>query len=224
MTTSSVGSVTNSYKNMAKDYFVFLATIHAADTNIPYERVMMRLYDENKLISGTLRGNRADADTLVSKYYDEIYIFAYRQLGSKEDAMDMAQDIFVSVLETLAGYDRRKSTFRTWIYRVATNKIIDYRRKKRPATIPLDALELPSDFDKRLEQTAFIAEVENYIGKQDTEAQQVFRLHIYAGYAFHEIAVMLRQPESKLKARYYRLLTRLRKEFGNDVDTDAKPR
>jgi len=168
------------------------------------------------LIHGTLRGNRADANALVSRYYDEIYVFSYRQLGNKDDAMDMTQDIFMSVLETLHGYDRRKSSFRTWLYRVATNKIIDRRRKTRPSAIPLDELELTNDFGERLEQSVFLSEILDKVAEYDAETQKIFRLHLYAGYGFPEIAAMLNKPESSVKSRYYRLLKTLKKEFGNE--------
>lgn len=177
---------------------------------------------DNNLIRGTLRGSRTDADALVSRYYDEIYVFSYRQLGDKDEAMDMTQDIFIAVLGSLKGYDKRKSSFRTWLYRIATNKIIDWRRKSRPVIVPLDELELPSDFDKRLEQSAFLSEIENAVAETDAETQQIFRLHLYGGYAFPEIAAMLHRPESAVKSRYYRLLKQFRKEFGDDKDTHAE--
>ena len=47
--------------------------------------------------------------------------------------------------------------------------------------------------------------------------QTIFRLRIYAEAPFPEIAAVTGQPESKIKAQYYRLLGRLRKEFGKDV-------
>jgi len=172
-----------------------------------------------RAIRGTLRGNRSDANALVSRYYDEIYVFSYRRLGNKDDAMDMTQDIFISVLETLHGYDKRKSSFRTWLYRVATNKIIDRRRKARPAAVPLDELDLPGDFDKRLEQTVLLSEISEKIAEYDAETQKIFRLHIYAGYSFPEIAAMTGKPESAVKSRYYRLIKTLKKEFA-DYEND----
>ena len=47
------------------------------------------------------RGSRQAADKLVRAYYDEMYRFAYRQLGRKEDALDLTQTIFLAVLRAL---------------------------------------------------------------------------------------------------------------------------
>ena len=69
-------------------------------------------------------------------YYDEIYRFAYRQLGHKEDAMDLTQTIFLAVLRALPSFDGRKASFRTWLYRIAAHKAIDCRRKVQ-GNIPL---------------------------------------------------------------------------------------
>jgi len=209
---------------LSEKFFFFGETIAYANTNIPYERAKWQERGKRvntdsdliRVIRGTLRGNRADANALVSRYYDEIYVFSYRQLGNKDDAMDMTQDIFMSVLETLHGYDRRKSSFRTWLYRVATNKIIDRRRKSRCANIPLDEIELPIDFEKHLEQSVFLSEILDKVAEYDVETQKIFRLHIYAGYGFPEIAAILNKPESSVKSRYYRLIKVLKEEFGNE--------
>ena len=47
------------------------------------------------------RGSREAAERLVGTYYDEIYRFVYRQTGSREDAMDLTQSIFIAVLRCI---------------------------------------------------------------------------------------------------------------------------
>lgn len=102
------------------------------------------------------RGSRQAADQLVRAYYDEIYRFAVRQTGHKEDAMDLTQTIFLAVLRSLPAFDGRKASFRTWLY----------------------------------------------------------RLRVYGERTFPEVAAALGRPEAAVKTRYYRLMARLRKEFG----------
>lgn len=82
------------------------------------------------------RGSRQAADRLIRAYYDEIYRFAYRQTGHKEDAMDLTQTIFLAVLRALPGFDSRKASFRTWLYRIAVHKAVDGRRKARGDIVP----------------------------------------------------------------------------------------
>lgn len=161
-------------------------------------------------------GAQAAAEALIGAYYDEIYVFAYRQTGHKEDAMDLTQDIFLAVLRALPGFDRRKAAFRTWLYRIAANKAIDRRRRFRPVTVPLDALELPDTarhFAGLLQDRQLLEQVEDYVARQDPQLQAVFRLHLYGDKSFPEIAAILGLGESAVKSRYYRLLGRIRKEF-----------
>ena len=71
------------------------------------------------------RRSRQAAERLVERYYNEIYVFVYRQTGHKEDAMDLTQSIFLAILRALSTYDPKKAAFRTWLYRIAANKVID---------------------------------------------------------------------------------------------------
>lgn len=171
---------------------------------------------EQRWIRRIQRRQRAkDADALVRKYYNEIYAYAYRQVGERETALDLTQEIFISVLRSLPTYDSSRASFRTWLYRVATNKIIDYRRRAVPAVLPLEAVVLPDeqDFAGQIERQSVLAEIERYVSALDPDTQQVYRLRLYGEYTFPEIAGMLGQPEAAVKSRYYRLMQTLRKEF-----------
>ena len=58
--------------------------------------------------------------------------------------------------------------------------------------------------------------IEKYVSALDPAVQEIFRLRVYGDKTFPEIASLTGQPESKIKAIYYRLTSRLRKEFEND--------
>lgn len=174
---------------------------------------------EQKLIREIQRnGSRSAADELIGAYYDEIYIFAYRQTGSKEDAMDLTQEIFIAVLRSIQTYDNRKAAFRTWLYRIASNKIIDSRRKLRPEMVPIEDDELmdKEDYITNVHDKVLLGQIERYVSALDPEIQAVFRLHLYGEKPFPEIAAIQGQPEATVKARYYRLMNILRKEFCRD--------
>ena len=161
------------------------------------------------------RGSRRDADALVRKYYDEIFAYAFRQVHDRETAFDLTQEIFISVLRSLCTYDPGRAAFRTWLYRAATNKIIDFRRRSVPPAVPLDGLQLPNeqDFAAQIEQKSVLEAIERYVSGLDPGTQQVFRLRLYGEYTFPEIAQLLGLPEAAVKSRYYRLMQTLRKEF-----------
>ena len=164
------------------------------------------------------RNSREAADQLVRAHYDEIYRFVYRQTGSKEDAMDLTQSIFIAVLRALPGYRAERAAFRTWLYRIAANKVIDARRRARPVPVPIEETEIPAaeDFAARVHDRALLEAIEAYVSGLDPGEQAVFRLRIYGEKTFPEIAAALDEPEAAVKSRYYRLMGRLRKEFGAD--------
>ncbi|EIJ78065.1 ECF subfamily RNA polymerase sigma factor [Bacillus methanolicus PB1] len=56
------------------------------------------------------------ANELVSFYYQPIYAFVYKQTLNKELSMDLTQDIFISMLQSIQNFDTKKSSFKTWLY------------------------------------------------------------------------------------------------------------
>ena len=126
------------------------------------------------------KGSRTAADQLIRAHYDEIYRFVYRQTGHKEDAMDLTQSIFLAMLRALPTYRAERGTFRTWLYRIAANKVIDARRRTRLMPLSMEELEVPSeeDFAVRIQDRALLEQIEAYISGLDPQAQAVFRLRL----------------------------------------------
>ncbi len=85
---------------------------------------------ENDLVKLAKDGNRNALAELVSRYSDKIYNLALRILRNKEDAEDVLQETFLQVIRKLDTFNER-STFFTWIYRIATNTSLMKLRKKK---------------------------------------------------------------------------------------------
>ena len=136
------------------------------------------------------KGSRTAADRLIRVHYDEIYRFVYRQTGHKEDAMDLTQSIFLAMLRALPAYRAERGTFRTWLYRIAANKVIDARRRSRLTPLPIEELEVPSeeDFTARIRDRALLEQIEDYVSGLEPQVQAVFRLRLHAEQSFPEIA------------------------------------
>ena len=115
------------------------------------------MYDEKRLIRRVQKnGDRSSADALIRKYYDEIAAYVYKQTGDEHTAKDLTQNIFISMLQTITHYNSGQSGFRTWLYKIATNKIIDHHRSRsriRHKMLDLDDVDIPDekDFVKQLE-------------------------------------------------------------------------
>ncbi|WP_172253450.1 RNA polymerase sigma factor [Saccharibacillus deserti] len=179
--------------------------------------------NELRLIKRIRRsGDRASADQLVRHYYDDIYRFVRRQVSSDDLALDLTQDIFISILRSIGHYEGRGgASFRTWIYRIAANKLIDWYRSRAyrnsAMTMTLDDIEPidAGDFTTQLESDEFIAQVFEFVGELPPDTQKIFRLHLFGGCTFREIAEMVDLAEGSVKSRYYRLINQLGKEFAN---------
>jgi len=166
-------------------------------------------------------GDRAAADVLIRNYYDEILSYVYRQISDKHTAMDLTQNIFVSMLQSISGYDPKRAGFRTWLYRIATNKTIDYLRRKTTEKIcilNIDDVEIPDEieFTRHMENEELLYRLQMYVNSFDMDLQQIFRLKFFGEYTFMQIAAALSIPESTAKTKYYRLLKTLREEFKDE--------
>ncbi|OWA37894.1 hypothetical protein B9G55_02245 [Saccharibacillus sp. O16] len=175
------------------------------------------MHNESKLIRRVQRsGDRAAADELVSHYYREIYIFVYRQLLHRENALDLTQDIFVNMLRSIGSFEGRRSSLRTWLYRIASNRVIDHFRssghQRSKQTDPLEEVELAAegDFTLELERREQAEEVIRLLEEFEPRAQQILRLKLFAERTFIDIAQILELPESTVKGSYYTSIRKIR--------------
>ena len=101
---------------------------------------------DSGLVTKARRGDRSAFGELVTRYYDMVYGLAYGVLNNREQARDVAQDIFLKVFNDLSKFSG-KSKFKTWLYRVSVNSAIDEQRRKKP-TLSLDATDASDDEDR----------------------------------------------------------------------------
>jgi RNA polymerase sigma-70 factor (ECF subfamily) len=80
------------------------------------------------LVERYLRGDMTAFDELMIRYERQIYRVCYRFVESREDAMDLAQDVFIKAFEHLPTF-RRESSLKTWLYRIAINHCINHVKK-----------------------------------------------------------------------------------------------
>jgi len=161
------------------------------------------------------KGSNQAADKLIRRYYDDLYFYLYRQVGNGNDALDLTQEVFIAALNGLGSYDDRKSSFRTWLFRIGTYKVIDARRKVKMTWLELKDEESveEKDLGERLYQKELLGAINQYVGSFRPEIQEIFRLRVYGELSFPEIASLLAQKDERIKAQYYRLIKKIREEF-----------
>lgn len=179
------------------------------------ERSRKVLTDKRLIRYIVKKGSDQAADTLIRRYYDDLYYYLYRQVGNGNDALDLTQEVFIAALKGIGSYDDRKSSFRTWLFRIGTYKVIDARRKVKMTWVELQEGEWQEEpgFDESLYQKELLEAIHQYVISFRPEIQEIFRLRVYGELSFPEIASLLAQKEERIKAQYYRLMKKIREEF-----------
>ena len=170
----------------------------------------MGLLSKNRdfsLISRILNNNDRDAaDELVTQYYKAVYKHIYIKLKDEELSMDLTQETFISALKGLGGFNIEKASFKTWLTRIADNKVTDYFRSRQyhesiVTQIMDDTIQEPADERAGTETSV--------LGKLSYEEM----LKVYEGYTFGEISANQGVDLSTVKSRYYAMVKRVRKEW-----------
>lgn len=163
------------------------------------------------------KGDKKAASELISIYYKDIYTYVFRQIKNQELAKDLTQEIFISVLKSIISFDGSKSSFKTWLYKISSNKIIDYYRSKyyRYTSLveEIDNYDIVSSYDLEgdFQLKEEVAEVMDIVNTLSSNLQQIFRLKIFADMTFRDIGNLLELSESTVKTRYYSTIRKIQK-------------
>lgn len=159
------------------------------------------------------------ANELIAHYYSSIYAYVYKQTLNKELSMDLTQEIFISMLQSIHHYDDKKASFKTWLYRIATYKVVDYFRSRHYTYtqstdyLEFDEVAASSDFTIELEYKEDLQRVIDLLNAFHVKDQQILRLKLFAEQTFSEIAVTLDIPESSIKTKYYSAIRKIKQRM-----------
>ena len=85
---------------------------------------------DEALVALALSGSQQAAHTLIERYQNWVYNLALRMLWNRDDAADATQEIFLKMVTRLSTFEHR-SAFKTWLYRLATNHLLMWKRKSK---------------------------------------------------------------------------------------------
>jgi RNA polymerase sigma-70 factor (ECF subfamily) len=177
---------------------------------------------DEELVRAFLAGDVAAFEELVRRYSRPIYNFTLRMLGNREDADDVAQDVFVQVYRALPR-SRTDLPFKPWLYTVARNKCLDFLKRRRPlsfsdvdadeedgegiAAMIADPAPLPEELAERVDLQRLLGAA---IQELPPRYREVVALRYAAELSFEEISVALGIPENTAKTHFHRAKTLLR--------------
>lgn len=153
------------------------------------------------------------------KRYDEhvkkIYEFIYFKTHHKETAEDLTANTFMKALTNLESFDEDKASFKTWLYSIARNTVIDHYRMRKETVDLEDAWDLHTgeNIERDTELQMKIESVQKYMEKLKPEQREVVLLRVWGGHSFAEIAEITGKTEAACKMSFKRTMERLRDDF-----------
>lgn len=175
--------------------------ITATDTN-----------DDAALVDRYLTGDIAAFNELMIRYERQIYRVCYRFVENREDAMDLAQEVFIKAFEHLSSF-RRESSVKTWLYRIAMNHCINHVKKNAREFVEITEFtgsirpSIQSDIEGR-EQRAQLRRMVQYLPPKQ---KAILEMRINEELSYEEIAKMSGRSVSTIKASVFFALEKLRK-------------
>jgi RNA polymerase sigma-70 factor (ECF subfamily) len=176
--------------------------------------------DDHRLILECLQGRSAAFGVLVCRYQDRLYNTVYRLLGNAEDTRDVVQDAFLHAYQSLSHF-KGDSRFFTWLYRIAINTAISYKRKQRAllsihrdregggGSEPLDTSEHAHP-GYALEMAEEERRVQEALSRLSPQHRAVLVLKDIDGQKYEFIAEVLQVPVGTIRSRLHRARLELR--------------
>lgn len=185
--------------------------------------------NDTEIISKVLSGDQQAYAALVNHYQSYVFTLSLRFTKNREDAEEVAQDIFIKAYRALADF-KGTSKFSTWLYTIVNNTCITFLRKKRLQTQSLDSegmFELADSQDSGLranlvEQKSRVAMVNEAIKMLNTDDAEVITLFYKGEQSLEEIAQILGLETNTAKVRLHRARTRLKEKMERYFSEEVK--
>jgi RNA polymerase sigma-70 factor (ECF subfamily) len=164
-------------------------------------------YTDYEVIQACLAGDRDIFAELVKRYKNLVYSVILRMVNDHEEANDLAQDVFIKIYKNLDKY-YPEYKFSTWVIRIATNHVIDYRRKKKQETVPIEDVEFSLRTEESPEGAYIRREQKEELRKIVGDLPDMYKIPIVLyheqGLSYQEISEIINEPLSKVKNRIFR--------------------
>ena len=168
----------------------------------------MDIYSDTYYIQRVLRGDIDCFASIVDRYSSRIFTLIYRIVGNREDAEELAQDTFMTAFSKLDKFEG-KSSFSTWLYRIAYNLAISATRKPRLQTLSinesvvtaedLDVAEVEIDESREMIELLEVA-----LRRLSADETAMITLFYHDNKSLDEIAHIMNISLSNAKVKLYR--------------------
>ncbi len=184
---------------------------------------------DNEIISRVLQGEQNAYAELVTRYQGYVFTLVLRMIKTREDAEEVAQDVFVKAYRSLADF-RGESKFSTWLYTIANTTCITFLRKKRLDVHSLDnekVFEVADSKDSgfranQIEQKSRLNMVNRAIAMLSPDDAEIITLFYKAEQNLEEISRILGLEPNTAKVRLHRARGRLKEKMEKHFSEEVK--
>ena len=160
---------------------------------------------DGRLVIRAKSGEAQALDKLIRTHYEMVYAVSFGVLGSREEAQDVAQEVFAKLFYEIKRFEG-KSKFKTWLYRITVNSAIDMARKHKQAVSLEDAGEMVSR-ERGPRDKASDAELKQVISEGlkaiSEDHRAVLTLREWHGLSYEEIAEILNVEVGTVMSRLH---------------------
>lgn len=184
---------------------------------------------DTEIIGRVLRGEQSVFSQLVERYQNYVFTLVLRFVESREDAEEVAQDVFVKTYRSLADF-RGESKFSTWLFTIARTTCISFLRKRKLNTLSLDnertglqAENQESGFRANLiEQKSRHAMLNEAISMLSPDDSQVLTLFYKGEQTLEEIGRIMGIESNTVKVKLHRARQRLKEKMEKHFRQEVK--
>jgi RNA polymerase sigma-70 factor (ECF subfamily) len=175
---------------------------------------------DTEIISKVLKGDQQVFAALVERYQNYVFTLVLRFTDKREDAEEIAQDIFVKAYRSLADF-RGDAKFSTWLYTIVRTSCITFLRKRRLETSSIDNEKTAIQLESResgfkaniVEQKSRQAMVNRAIQLLSADDAQVITLFYKAEQSLEEIGTIMGLEPNTVKVKLHRARQRLKEKM-----------
>lgn len=181
------------------------------------------------LVLACINGDKTAFNELLQRYKNLVYSVTLRMVNDKEEANDLAQEIFIKIYRNLEKY-HPEYRFSTWVIKVATNHVIDFRRKRRQDTISIDEVgdTLAAGHTDSPEAAYIAKEQRQILHDLIDDLPDMYKIPIVLyhqqGLSYTEISEITGEPLSKVKNRIFRGRKMLKESLMENKQKDEPTR
>ncbi|HSK64005.1 MAG TPA: sigma-70 family RNA polymerase sigma factor, partial [Pyrinomonadaceae bacterium] len=178
---------------------------------------------DRELVAIAVDGFDGSFEELVRRYQRPIAAYVYRMVGNYESALDLTQEIFIKVYNSLSRY-RAEFKFSTWIYKIAHNAAVDHLRRSSTREQSLvagtesDSYELPIESanltpEQESERKERRGEIESVVRALPANYRELIILRHSQDLSYEEIVEVTGLPLGTVKNRLFRAREMMRQQF-----------